>query len=222
MPDPQVRSRFVDPAIAEYAARHTTPPDPVQVDLRARTLDRYPDAAGMQVGDDQFVLLEVLARATGARSVVEVGTFTGHSSLALARGVGPEGRLLCCDVSEEWTALARDAWRAAGVEDRIELRIGPALDTLRSLPADVRFDLAFVDADKPGYVDYYRELMPRLRPGGLLVADNTLMGGGVLDGDRAEGNAAAIHAFNEVVAADPTVVTVLLPFADGLTLVQRR
>ena len=116
-------------------------------------------------------------------TALEVGTFTGYSALAVARGMGPGGRLLCCDVSEEWTAIAREYWEKAGVDDRIELRIGPAIETLRSLPNRAQFDLAFVDADKTGYPAYYEEIVPRLRPGGLLLADNTLQGGRVLDPD---------------------------------------
>src|SRR5258706_5550691 len=174
------RSKFIDPPIAEYALEHSSGPDAVQLALQRVTAERTGRAAGMQIGDDQAVLLEILARATGARRAVEIGTFTGYSSLALARGLGPNGRLLCCDVSEEWTAIAREAWAKAGVADRIDLRIGPALDTLASLPDDVVFDLAFVDADKTNYTNYYEALLPRLRPAGLLLVDNTLWDGAVL------------------------------------------
>ncbi len=167
--------------MAAYALAHTSPPDDVQRSLQAVTAERTGGAAGMQIGHDQAVFMENLARAMGARRAVEVGTFTGYSSLALARGMGPEGRLLCCDVSEEWTAIAREHWAKAGVADRIDLRLGPALDTLRSLPGEERFDLAFVDADKEGYLGYYEEILPRLRTGGVLLADNTLWGGRVLD-----------------------------------------
>ena len=174
----------------------------------------------MQIGDDQAVLLEILARALGARRAVEIGTFTGYSALALARGMGPEGRLLCLDISEEWTAIARAHWEKAGVADRIELRIGPALDTLRDLPPVV-FDLAFVDADKSGYGDYYEELVPRIRPGGLLLVDNTLWGGSVLDDENETADTLAIRAVNDRIAGDPRVRVVLLPIGDGLTIAQR-
>src|SRR5438093_6565426 len=157
----RTRSRFIDEAIAEYAAAHSSGPDDVQIALAEVTAEKTGMAAGMQIGDDQAVLLEILARATGARRAVEVGTFTGTSALAVARGMGPQGRLLCCDISEEWTALAREHWARAGVADRIDLRIGPALETLRSLPADETFDRAFVDADKQGYAAYYDEVLPR-------------------------------------------------------------
>ena len=214
------RSKFIDPAIADYALDHSSGPDDVQVELQQITAERTGQAAGMQIGDDQAVLLEILARTTGARRVVEIGTFTGYSSLALARGIGPDGKLLCLDVSEEWTAIARAAWEKAGVADRIELRIGPALDTLRDLPP-VLFDLAFVDADKVNYSAYYDELVPRIRPGGLLLVDNTLWGGAVLDDKDDSDDTVAIRAVNDRIASDPRVRVVVLPIGDGLTVAQR-
>jgi len=215
------RSKFIEPPIADYALDHTSGPDAVQVELQHVTAERTGSAAGMQIGDDQAVLLEMLARATGARRAVEVGTFTGYSSLALARGMGPGGWLLCLDVSEEWTAIARAHWEKAGVADRIELRIGPAIETLRSLPLYEAFDLAFVDADKAGYGAYYEELLPRLRLGGLLLVDNTLWGGAVLDEKDESDDTRAIRALNDRIAADPRVRVVLLPIGDGLTIAQR-
>jgi caffeoyl-CoA O-methyltransferase len=214
------RSRYIDPAIADYALEHSSGPDEVQLELQHVTAEQTGKAAGMQIGDDQAVLLEILARASGARRALEIGTFTGYSALALARGMGPEGRLLCLDISEEWTAIARAHWEKAGVADRIELRIGPALDTLRDLPPVV-FDLAFVDADKSGYGDYYEELVPRIRPGGLLLVDNTLWGGSVLDDENETADTLAIRAVNDRIAADPRVRVVLLPIGDGLTIAQR-
>src|SRR5690606_5846127 len=139
------------------------------------------DIARMQVAPEQGALLELLVRMLGARQAVEVGTFTGYSALCVARGLAPGGRLLCCDVSEEWTAIARDAWRRAGVADRIDLRIGPALETLARLPDEPTIDFAFIDADKRGYLDYYEALVRRLRPGGLLAIDNVLWAGRVVD-----------------------------------------
>jgi caffeoyl-CoA O-methyltransferase len=166
--------------------------------------------------------MELVARAMGARRAIEIGTFTGYSALAVARGMGPEGRLLCCDVSEEWTAIAREHWQRAGVADRIELRLGPALDTLRSLPLEPVFDLAFVDADKTGYVDYLGELVPRMRTGGLLLADNTLQDGRVLDQGATDESVVAIRAFNDAVMADERLTCVLLPIGDGVTFIQKR
>jgi caffeoyl-CoA O-methyltransferase len=215
------RSKFIDPPIADYALDHSSGPDAVQLELQHVTAERTGRAAGMQIGDDQAVLLEILARATGARRAVEIGTFTGYSALALARGMGTDGRLLCLDISEEWTSIARGAWEKAGVADRIDLRIGPALDTLRSLPPDETFDLAFVDADKTGYAAYYDELLPRLRPGGLLLVDNTLWGGAVLDDKDDSDDTKAIRALNDRIAADQRVRVVLLPIGDGLTIAQR-
>jgi caffeoyl-CoA O-methyltransferase len=174
----------------------------------------------MQVAPEQGAFMTMLVQLIGARKVVEVGTFTGYSSLALARGMGPDGRLLCLDVSEEWTAIARAHWERAGVADRIELRIGPALDTLRDLPP-VLFDLAFIDADKTNYGAYYDELLPRIRPGGLLLVDNTLWNGAVLDEKDDSDDTVAIRAVNERIAADPRVRVVLLPIGDGLTIAQR-
>ncbi len=214
------RSRFIDPAVADYALDHSSGPDAVQLELQHVTAERTGRAAGMQIGDDQAVLLEILARGIGARRAVEVGTFTGYSALALARGMGPDGRLLCLDVSEEWTSIARAHWEKAGVADRIELRIGPALDTLRELPP-VLFDLAFVDADKVNYGAYYEELLPRIRPGGLLLVDNTLWSGAVLDPKDDSDDTLAIRALNDRIAADPRVRVVLLPIGDGLTVAQR-
>jgi caffeoyl-CoA O-methyltransferase len=217
----RTRNDFIDPPIAEYASAHSSGPDEVQLQLQAVTSERTGGMAVMQIGDDQATFMEILARAIGARRAVEVGTFTGYSALAVARGMGPEGHLLCLDVSEEWTAIAREYWARAGVDDRIELRLGPAIDTLRSLPNDEQFDLAFVDADKTGYPDYYDELIPRLRAGGLLLADNTLQGGRVIDESADDSSTSAIRIFNDRVAADSRVRVVLLPIGDGVSVIQK-
>jgi caffeoyl-CoA O-methyltransferase len=219
---PRSRSRFVDAHIAAYASAHSSPPDDLQLELQRVTQERTGGASVMQIGDDQFVLMELVARAIGARVAVEVGTFTGYSALAVARGMGPAGRLICCDVSEEWTAIAREHWERAGVADRIELRIGPGIDTLRALPAEEHVDLAFVDADKVGYLSYYEELIPRLRRGGLLLADNTLQDGRVIDATATDESVTAIRAFNERVAGDDRVRCVLLPIGDGVTVIQKQ
>ncbi|MCB0963747.1 MAG: class I SAM-dependent methyltransferase, partial [Acidimicrobiales bacterium] len=180
------------------------------------------DVAGMQIGPDQAALLTMLTRFAGVSNAVEVGTFTGTSALCIARGLVPGGRLLCCDVSEEWTAIARDAWVEAGVDDRIDLRIAPAAETLATLPDEPTIDLAFVDADKTGYLAYYEELVPRLRPGGWLVADNTLWSGAVVDPDATDDATEALRAYNDRAATDERVDTVVLALADGLTVSQRR
>jgi caffeoyl-CoA O-methyltransferase len=205
----------------DYLVAHGTPPDEHYRAITADTLAAAPDRAGMQIGPDQYALLTLLARLVGATFAVEVGTFTGSSALAVAKGLAPGGRLLCCDVSEEWTAIARRHWEAAGVADRVELRLAPALDTLRSLPPTTVVDFAFVDADKPSYVDYYEALVPLLRPGGLLVADNVLWSGRVIDPASTDENTEAIRRFNDHVAADDRVETVMLAVGDGITLCRK-
>ncbi|MCU1351661.1 MAG: SAM-dependent methyltransferase [Acidimicrobiales bacterium] len=215
------RSFLLDETMTDYVLAHSEPPDPVFVWLTEQTEALGP-ISGMQIGPDQGILLTMLTRFAGVTNAVEVGTFTGTSALCIARGLAPGGRLVCCDVSEEWTAVAREAWARAGVADRIDLHIGPASDTLRTLPADPVLDLAFIDADKPGYADYYEQLVPRLRPGGLLVADNTLWSGAVVDPAADDDNVRALRAYNDRAAADDRVTTVLLPLADGLTVSQKR
>jgi caffeoyl-CoA O-methyltransferase len=215
------RSAFTDPPIDEYASAHSTGPDAVQRDLQTITQERTGAASRMQIGDDQAVLMEMVVRAMGARNAVEVGTFTGYSALAVARGLGPDGHLLCCDVSEEWTAIGREAWERAGVADRIDLRIGPGLDTLRSLPKEEQFDFAFIDADKPGYPGYYEEILLRTRPGGLILIDNVLQGGRVIDESQTDESVVAIRDLNDAIIKDERVRVVLLPIGDGVSVVQK-
>ncbi|MGP3685862.1 O-methyltransferase [Streptomyces sp. IBSNAI002] len=204
-----------------YMLAHNPPLDAVQRGLVETTYAKFPDVAGMQSAEEQGPLLAFLVRLTGARHIVEVGTFTGFSSLAMAQALPADGRLIACDVSEEWTAYGREAWEAAGVADRIELRIAPALDTLRAMPATPHIDMAYVDADKESQIAYWEELVPRLRPGGLIVTDNTLFHGSVLD-ESATGSAAGVRAFNDHVTADPRMESVLLAISDGVTLSRKR
>ena len=215
------RESLLPPEIALYIAEPTAPPDDDLAALqeRTRSLGR---AAGMQIGADQGALLTMLTRLVGARRAVEVGTFTGYSSICIARGLAPGGSLLCCDVSEEYTALARAAWADAGLTDVIELRIAPAIETLRALPADPVIDIVFIDADKGGYAAYFDELLPRVRPNGLLLVDNTLWSGRVVDDDATDGDTTAIKAFNDKVAADDRVESYLLPVGDGVTLIRKK
>ena len=218
-----VRALIVTGELVDYAVAHGSwPEDPVLRDLREETA-ALGAVASMQIGADQGQLLTLFARMLGARRAVEVGTFTGYSSLCIARGLAPGGTLLCCDVSEEWTAIGHKAWERAGLADRIELRIAPAIETLRSLPTEPAIDLAFIDADKGGYWSYWDELAPRVRPGGLLLADNVLWSGRVADaeGDQDE-NLRAIREFNDRVAADDRIDAVVLPAFDGLTIARRR
>ncbi|UGQ10325.1 O-methyltransferase [Yinghuangia sp. ASG 101] len=204
-----------------YILGHSTPPDTVQEGLIARTRESLGSTAVMQIPPEQGTFLTLLTKLVAPRFAVEVGTFTGYSALAIARGLPDGGRLLCCDVSEEWTRTAREAWLAAGVADRIELRIAPAIETLGGLVSSPHIDLAFVDADKGGYIGYWEALVPRMRPGGLILADNVLYGGDVVDPGR-DSPAEAIHRFNEHVRADPRVEVVVLPIADGLTFARVR
>jgi caffeoyl-CoA O-methyltransferase len=216
------KSFYLSAPIHEYLVAHGTPPDDVQRWLIDETKQRVPDFSMMQVAPEQGAFMTVLTRLLGARQAVEVGTFTGYSALCIARGLAPGGRLLCCDVSEEWTSIAREAWSRAGVADRIDLRIAPAIETLRALPAEETIDLAFIDADKPSYGGYYDELLRRLRPNGAILVDNTLWGGNVIDGSAEDDNTKAIRAFNDQVAADDRVDCVQLPISDGLTLLRKR
>jgi len=219
MPEPKTVA--VTSSVHEYLVAHGTPPDDVQRSLIAAT-DALGPISGMQIAPEQGALMTLLTRMVGARFAVEVGTFTGYSSICIARGLTAGGRLLCLDVSEEWTAIAREHWRMAGLEDRIELRLGPAADTLRALPADPPIDLAFIDADKGGYRTYYDEIVTRLRPGGLVLLDNVLWGGAVVDAGDQGDEVVAIRAVNEHVAADDRVDVVMLPVADGLTIARKR
>jgi len=217
---PAPRATVVDETLSHYIAAHSTPPDMVQRQLMAATQAKTGDRAGMQIGSDQGMFFEMFARALGAHHVIEIGTFTGYSALSLARGIGPNGRLICCDVSEEWTAIAREHWELAGVADRIDLRIAPALDTIAALPADQLFDLAFIDADKPNYWNYFDALLPHMTNSGVMLVDNTLWSRKVMDHTADDHDTAALRTFNQRVAADPRVRCVVLPIGDGVTMIQ--
>ncbi|MCT2588821.1 O-methyltransferase [Streptomyces sp. N2-109] len=208
------------PEVYDYLLEQATPPSAVQAQLIERTRSLGGGVAGMQVPHEQAAFLTFLTSIVRPGLILEVGTFTGYSTLAFALGLPTGGRVITCDVSEEWTSVARDAWQEAGVADRIELRLGPAAETLRGLPADPVIDMVFLDADKPGYETYWELLVPLVRPGGLLLADNVLYRGEAADAG-AEGNARAIRSFNERVRADSRVESVMLPLADGLTLARR-
>jgi caffeoyl-CoA O-methyltransferase len=205
-------------AVHQYLVAHGTPPDEVQQALIERT-EALGGIAQMQTAPEQGAFMTMLTRLLEVDFAVEVGTFTGYSALAIARGLAPGGTLLCCDVSEEWTAIAREHWQLAGVADRIELRIAPALETLASLADRPPVDLAFIDADKGNYVGYYEAIVSRLAPRGVILVDNVLWGGLVADPSVREANVDAVRAFNDHVVADPRVDQVILPIADGLTLI---
>lgn len=179
----------------------------------------------MQISPEQGQFMALLARLTGARRCIEVGVFTGYSSLAVALALPADGSIVACDVSEEWTAVARRYWAEAGVAARIDLRLAPALETLDSLLADGgqgSFDLAFIDADKTNYLAYYERVFELLRPGGLVVVDNTLWSGRVADPAVDDEDTLALRHFNECLHRDQRVDLSLLPVGDGLTLARRR
>jgi caffeoyl-CoA O-methyltransferase len=215
------KSFFLSEDAHRYLVEHGTPPDDVQQALIAETA-KLGAVANMQIAPEQGTFLTMLTRLLGTQRAVEVGTFTGYSSICIARGLPADGRLLCCDVSEEWTGIAREYWAKAGVDDRIELKIAPAVETLEALPADANIDFAFIDADKPNYRNYYEALLPRLRTNGVIAVDNVLWSGQVIDPAANDDNTAAIKAFNDFVAADDRVDAVMLPLADGLTLARKR
>ena len=217
-----MKATGVDPKISEYLAAHRSAEDPILMELRRETRERFGGLSRMQISAEQGLLLHMLAASAGARRTIEVGTFTGYSALQVARALPPDGRVLACDVSEEFTGLARRYWERANVAKRIELRIGPAADTLRALPEDPVFDFAFIDADKANYHTYYEEVLRRLRPSGLIAIDNTLWGGRVLGEDAGDEDTRAIRELNRFVARDPRVDAVMLAIGDGLMLARRK
>ena len=206
--------RFVPDEVEAYAERYTSARADLfdRLDAETRANQQSPQ---MMVGHLEGAFLAFLVAMTNAKRIVEVGTFTGWSSIAMAGALPPGGSIVTCDVNEETTAVARRYAEEAGVADRIDFRVGPGVETLASLEGP--FDLAFIDADKGGYVDYYEAILPKLAPGGVIAADNTLFG---LDGDGE--NATAIARFNDHVLHDDRVEQVLLPFREGLTLIRRR
>ncbi len=217
------RSFLLTTELTDYVRASSEPPDDVAADLLRETLamaDRGEVPPTFQIPQEQGTFMQLLTRALGVRQAIEIGTFTGFSALCIARGLPGDGSLVCLDRSEEWTSMARRYWARAGLADRIEVRLGDAHDSLRALPEEPVFDLAFVDADKAGYADYVDQLHPRLRDGGVVLLDNTLRAGRVLapetDDDR------AVVALNAALATDPRWETVLLPLSDGLTMLRKR
>ncbi|HEY2389281.1 MAG TPA: class I SAM-dependent methyltransferase [Candidatus Binatia bacterium] len=211
----------LDPALYAYVVAHRSDRDPVLMEL-VRETEALGPIGRMQVAPEQGALMTLLVRAIGARSAIEIGTFTGYSALCIARGLGDDGHLLCCDLNEEWTNIGRHYWERAGVGRNIEVQLGPALDTLRALPAGEQFDFAFIDADKTGYRDYYEEILSRLRPNGLILFDNVLWGGSVLSPDTTDESTLALRALNDALVDDRRVEAVMLPISDGLTIVRKR
>lgn len=216
------RTEQLSEELHDYLVAHSAAPDDVLTQLAAETATRFPAAAGMQIGPEQGTFMTLLTQLTGASRALEIGTFTGYSSICLARGLTTGGTLTCCDVSEEWTSVARKYWELAGVADRIRLELRPALETLQAMPASERFDVAFIDADKTGYISYWDEVVPRIRPGGIILVDNTLSHGRVIDSARTDKDVVGIRVFNDHAAADDRVVLVLLPIGDGLTMARKK
>ena len=210
------QNRHLQPELYQWLLDHNPSVDPLVQELIDETA-AMGSIRGMQVGIDQAMFLGFMVGLLQARFVVEVGTFTGLSSLMMARALPAGGRVLCCDVSEEYTSTARRYWERDGVADRIELVIGPGHDTLEALPDDPPIDLAFVDADKEGYVGYYEQIVPRLSPHGVLIADNLFMGGRVLEGGAPDMASYASHIKN-----DPRTETVIVSIGDGFSMTRLR
>ncbi len=207
----------------DYVVAHANPSgDPVAERLAATTEERFGGLAGMNIGEDEGRFLQMLVSMTGARTVVEVGTFTGMSALWLARGLPTDGRLHCFELSKDYVDTASEAWTAAGVADRIEMHFGPAADTLAELPEEPHIDVAFVDADKGGYRTYLDLLLPRLNDGGVIAVDNVIWSGAVIDPSRTDDNTEAIRAFNDHVASRVDCDAVMLTIGDGVTLIRKR
>ncbi len=212
----------VEGALREYLLAHGNLTDDLQRELIAETLEKTHGAALMQICPEQGALMQLLAGISGAKRAVEVGTFTGYSALCVARGLPEDGTLLCCDVNEEWTSIGRAYWERAGVAHKITLTLGPAVDTLQALPENARFDLAFIDADKTNYAIYYEEILKRMDAGGIILIDNVLWLGRVIDETADDEDTVAIRKLNDFIVQDARVDVVMLPIGDGLTLVTKK
>lgn len=213
----------LDPALHDYLLSVSVREPDVARRLREETA-AMPQAS-MQIAPEQGQLMALLVRLTGARRVLEIGTFTGYSALIMARALPTDGTILACDVSAEWTAIARRYWREAGVEAKIDLRLAPALDTVAALIADRRadgFDFIFIDADKENYDAYYEAALTLARPGGLIAIDNVLWGGSVANEDDRRPMTLAIRALNAKLKDDARIDLSLVPIGDGLTLARKR
>ena len=208
------RAPFLPEKVARYIHEHSVREPLVLRELREAT--KAVPMSGMQIGADQGQFLQLLVQAIGARRCLEIGTYTGYSALAVALAVPKDGRIICCDISEEWTAVGKPFWKRAGVEKKIDLRIGPALDTLKTLKGS--FDFVFIDADKPNYANYYEACLPLVRRGGIIAIDNTLWSGWVAEKDRSDADTVALRAFNDKLHRDDRVALSMLPLGDGVTL----
>ncbi len=216
-------SKFIalTPKLYDYLVAHGHNGDPIRAELAAETA-KLGQISTMQIAAEQGTLMAILAGAIGARSAVEVGTFTGYSALCVARALPADGRLLCCDLNEQWTGIGRRYWERAGVANKITLTLGPAADTLKAIPASQTFDFAFIDADKSSYGIYYEEILKRLRPGGLILIDNVLWNGAIIDDAIKDADTLALRALNDFIAKDTRVEAVMIGVADGLTIVRKK
>jgi caffeoyl-CoA O-methyltransferase len=205
----------------DYMVAHGARQDDVLARVQAETA-AMGSISVMQIAPDQGAFMTLLCRAIGASEAIELGTFTGYSAICIARGLAPGGRLIACELSEEFAETAARNLEAAGVADRVEIRIGPAIDTVRAIPEREVFDLAFIDADKSGYPDYYDELLPRMRTGGLILVDNVLQGGDVVRDDAEGASVTAIRRLNDTITADERVDSAMVAIADGLLLARKR
>ncbi len=219
------RNAFVDSALYDYILKTSAHEPEVLARLRAETAEKFPDRAQMQIGPDQAQFMALLARAIRAEKTIEIGVFTGYSSIAVALALPMHGRILACDVSDEWTSIARRYWVEAGVANKIGLRLAPATETLQHLikagESDT-FDFVFIDADKTNYDNYYELCLQLVRPGGLILIDNTLWSGKVVDASVQDDDTRAIRALNEKIRKDSRVNQVLLTVGDGLTVALKR
>jgi len=208
------RAPFLPEKVARYIREHSVREPAVLRELREAT--KAVPMSGMQIGADQGQFMQLLVQAIGARRCLEIGTYTGYSALAVALALPEDGRLICCDISEEWTAVGKPFWKKAGVEKKIDLRIGPALETLKGLKG--AFDFVFIDADKPNYLKYYEGCLPLVRKNGIIAIDNTLWSGAVADPSRKDADTVALRQFNDALHGDPRVALSMLPLGDGVTL----
>ena len=210
----------ITPELHRYAVEHSSFRDGVIPDVE-QAGEEMGDLAAMQIAGDQAAFMTILVRAIGAHDALEVGTFLGYGALAIARGLPEDGRLICCELDEGYAERAREHLRMAGLEERVEVRVGPALESLRAMERTEQFDFAFIDADKTEYIDYFEETLPRMRPNGVILLDNTLRGGSVLDPGDSE-SARVTAELNDRLATDDRVDVALLGFADGITMVNKR
>ncbi len=210
------------PELHRYMVEHGSRQDELLRRLQNETAERFPKLWQMQIAPDQGAFLTLLARAAGARRAIEVGTFTGYSAICIARALGKDGRLLVCELSDEYAQIAGGWIERAGLSELVEIRVGPGLETLRALPEDEAYDFVFIDADKPGYPDYYEACLMRLRPGGLVVLDNVFMDGRVLNPAPDDASARAMAALNQTLAGDDRVDLSMVAIADGLTILRKR